>query len=116
MKLLKNQESLCRRINPAPRIRRMPARLESSVVMYTVGNPQQPVHDKSLFRQNVYISIIDCLISGLDGRFSAQSNAAMPGIQALYSWSSSVLDIDTRNNFAKCYHASMEDIGHEIHQ
>ena len=80
--------------------------------METVGNSQQLVYDKSLFRQHVYIPIIDYLISELDGRFSAQSNAAMTGIQALTPGHSLFLDIDSLQNFAEFYHGNVEDISH----
>lgn len=98
------------------RVKKIPTKFNSSVVMETVGHSQQIVHDKILFRQRVYIPVIDCLLTELDNRFSAESNAAMKGVQALTPGHALFMDIETLKIFAEFYHSNMEDIGHEVHQ
>ena len=100
------------------RVRKIPNKFNSSIVMETVGHShsQDIVHDQILFRQHVYTAVIDCLLTELDNRFSAESNAARKGIQALTPGHALFMDIETLKKYAEFYRSNMEDIGHEVHQ
>ena len=100
---------------PSQRRRKIPAALNSSVVMETVGHPEQ-IDTEDLFRQNAYFPVLDCMINELENRFSENANAILIGIQALTPSHATFLDAAYLKSFAELYRCDMEDISHELHQ
>ena len=68
------------------------------------------------FLTDVFLKVIDCLLSELKKRFSIISNAVMRGIQCLNPKSKTFLDITILQDMATKYDASTEDLIHEVHQ
>jgi len=66
--------------------------------------------------QHVYLPVVDRVISELESRFSQEATSVMSGIQALTPGSTSLLNVNNLNEFAKQYDGNVEDLGHEIHQ
>ena len=64
------------------RSKRVPAHLQDSVVMETVGHGGI-TELQDTFRTEMHVAVIDCLLAELDSRFSANATAVMRGIQCL---------------------------------
>ena len=74
------------------RARKLPAKLNDSVVLETVGQ-KQIVDSKCTFRQHIFIPVIKSRIDELVARFSGHSNSVMLGNQCLNPSDESFLDL-----------------------
>jgi len=102
---------------PAKRARRLPTHLANFVVTETVGQTTDITVDrKDTFRTEVYLPVIDCLLSELKRRFSVESCAVMRGIQGLNPRSKTFLDLEVLKSMATKYNVSTEDLTHEVYQ
>lgn len=100
---------------PARRTVRLSKRYESAHVMESVGGRRE-VNTPESFRQNLYLPVIDRLLSEVDLRFSTEANAVMHGCQALNPNHSSFLNCEKLEPFARIYNVNIEDLTHESYQ
>ena len=97
------------------RVRRLPPRLQDSVVMEAVGD--RPTADcKTTFKQQVYLPMMDTLLSELTRRFDSIQCAVMRDIKTLNPCSDKFANLDQIQSFAEAYDANMSDLEHELHQ
>lgn len=102
-------------IPPARRTARLPRRFANAHVMETVGT-RCDVDSLPSFKQNVYVPVVDRLLTELDSRFSVEANSVMIGCQALNPGHSSFLDCNKLEPFAHIYNINIEDLRHEAYQ
>jgi len=100
---------------PLPRKRKLPAHLSDSHVLETVGS-RPDTTTKDGFRQNVYLPVLDSLLSEFDRRFGSSHCDVLRGISALIPTSDSFADFSFLEKFAKMYTANVLDLVHELHQ
>jgi len=99
------------------RVRKLPVHLQNSVVTETVGHTNTiNVATKDTFRIEVFLPVIDRLVSELNERFSLESCAIMKGIQSLNPKSETFLDLSSLQGMATMYEICIEDLVHEVHQ
>ena len=91
------------------RARKLPAKLNDSVVLETVGQ-RQIVDSKCTFRQNIFIPVIESMIGKLEARFSEHSNSVMLGVQCLHPSDESFLNLVKMSGFIDVYGGDMEDL------
>ena len=94
---------------------KLPAKLNDSVVLETVGQ-KQIVDSKCTFRQHIFIPVIESMIGELEARFSGHSNSVMLGIQCLNPSDESFLDLVKMFSSIDIHGGDMEDLTHEVYQ
>ena len=97
------------------RVRRLPARLQDSVVLETVGD-RVTVDSKTSYKDHVYLPIMDTMQGELSRRFDTAQCGIMRGIQALNPSSEYFADFGQIKPFAEAYKANLEDLQHELYQ
>jgi len=95
--------------------RRLPSRLQDSIVMESVGD-HPAVDSKSSFKQHVYLPVMDSLLSEMTKRFDSTQCAVMRGIDALNPSSEHFADLDHIKPFAEAYNTDISDLQHELYQ
>jgi len=102
-------------IQQTSRVRRLPKRLQESIIMESVGE-RPVVNSKTAFRQHVYLPVMDNLLSEFVKRFDSTQCAVMRGIEALGPQSKRFADFSEIQQFAEAYCADTSDLQHELHQ
>jgi hypothetical protein len=97
------------------RRRKLPERLQSAYVDTSVGNRSE-ISSRDIFKIEIVLPIIDCLVSELNRRFSEQACDVMQGIQALNPSGDIFLNITILDKFATLYNSDLEDLHHELNQ
>ena len=99
------------------RRRQLPDRLQSdSAFVETSVGHREEISNRDVFRIEIILPVIDCLMSELNRRFSDQACAIMQGIQALNPSGDCFLNIAKLDQFAKQYDSDLDDFHHELHQ
>ena len=90
-------------------------RLQSAFVDTSVGNRSE-ISSRDIFKIEIVLPIIDCLLSELNRRFFDQACDVMQGIQALNPSGDTFLNITMLDKFATLYNSDLEDLHHELNQ
>ena len=96
------------------RPRRPPESLSDYVVTDAIGK-SVTVDPEVTFHANAFVSVLDCMLSELDRRFSSDAKAIMEGVSALSPTCESFLDHHALKEMALRYQICHDGLVHEIH-